>query len=80
MAMSFVRTVPEHEATGLVKELYDRDTAASGYVQNYVKALSLHPEIIVAYRDLIKVVRERMDLRRYELIAFAVSQAVRCSY
>lgn len=78
--MAFVRTVPEHDATGLVRELYERDTASQGYVQNYVTALSLHPEIIVAYRDLIKMLRERMDLRRYELITIAVSAAVRCSY
>ncbi|HEY3248488.1 MAG TPA: hypothetical protein VGK88_09395 [bacterium] len=78
--MAFVQTVSEDDATGSVKELYERDTASQGYVQNYVKALSLHPEIVVAYRDLITLLRERMDLRRYELITIAVSAALRCSY
>jgi hypothetical protein len=78
--MAFVRTVPETDATGLLKEIYDKDLAADGYVHNYVRALSLHPEIITAYRGLIKMLRERVDLRRYELITFAVSAAVRCSY
>ncbi|HEV8353143.1 MAG TPA: hypothetical protein VGR24_02980 [bacterium] len=78
--MAFVQTVPEDDATGLLKEIYDRESAADGYVHNYVRALSLHPEIVLAYRSLIKTVRERMNLRRYELITFAVSRALRCSY
>lgn len=78
--MSFVRTVPEEEATGLLKELYDKDAARQGYVSNYVKTLSLHPEIIAGYGNLIKILRERVDLRRYELITIAVSATLRCSY
>ncbi|MGH2348014.1 MAG: hypothetical protein ACRDFT_00950 [bacterium] len=78
--MAFVRTVPESDATGLLKEIFERELASDGYIHNYVRALSLHPEIVLAYRGLIKMLRERVDLRRYELITFAVSAAVRCSY
>jgi len=78
--MAFVQTVPEDEATELVKEIYDGELASAGYIHNYVRALSLHPEVVLAYRSLVKTVRERMDLRRYELITFAVSRALRCSY
>lgn len=78
--MSFVQTVPEAEATGLVKELYDKDAAAQGYISNYVRTLSLHPEIVAGYRNFIRVLRERVDLRRYELITIAVSATLRCSY
>lgn len=77
---SFVQTVPEEEATGLLKELYDKNAAAQGYISNYIKALSLHPEIVNGYRNLIKILRERVDLRRYELITIAVSATLRCSY
>jgi hypothetical protein len=78
--MAFVRTVPESDAAGLLKEIYDGEVASDGYIHNYVRTLSLHPELVLAYRSLIKTVRERVDLRRYELITFAVSAAVRCSY
>jgi hypothetical protein len=78
--MAFVRTVPETDARGLLKKIYDGELASDGYIHNYVRALSPHPEVVLAYRSLIKTVRERMDLRRYELITFAVSRALRCSY
>lgn len=78
--MSFVQTVPDAEATGLVKELYEKDLEAQGYISNYIRALSLHPEIVTGYRNLVKVLRERVDLRRYELITIAVSATLRCSY
>lgn len=78
--MSFVQTIPEEAATGLVREHYDRELRTLGYISNYVKALSLHPEIVTGYRTLIKILRERVDLRRYELITIAVSATLRCSY
>lgn len=78
--MSFVQTIPEADAAGLVKDLYDGDVERQGYVSNYVKSLSLHPEIVTGYRDLIRILRARVDLRRYELVTIAVSATLRCSY
>lgn len=78
--MAFIRTVAEHEAKGLVKELYDADAAAMGYVPNYTKILSLRPEILAAYRALGRVIRRGMDLRRYELVTTVVAARLRCSY
>lgn len=78
--MAFVRTVPEHEAAGLVKELYDAGTASMGYVPNYTAVLSLRPEILAAYRALGRAIRSGMDLRRYELVTTAVAARLRCSY
>lgn len=78
--MAFIRTIPEHEAAGLLKELYDADAAANGYVPNYTQVLSLRPEILAAYRALGRAIRARMDLRRYELVTTAVAARLRCSY
>lgn len=78
--MAFIRTVPEDEASGQVKGLYDADVAFMGYVPNYTKVLSLRPEILAAYRALGKAIRTGMDLRRYELVTTAVAARLRCSY
>ena len=78
--MTFIRTIPPEEATGLLKELYDYDGKQLGFNANYTKALSLHPEILAAWRNLTRQIRVRMDERRYELITVAASAALRCTY
>lgn len=78
--MAFIRTVPEHEAAGQLKDLYDAAAASMGYVPNYTKVLSLRPEILAAYRVLGRAIRAGMDLRRYELVTTVVAARLRCSY
>ena len=78
--MSFIQTVPEHDATGKLRELYETERANRGYVANHVKALSLRPEAIEAWQRLISVIRAPMDPRRYELVTIAAAAALRCSY
>lgn len=78
--MAFIRTVPEHEAAGQLKDLYDAAAASMGYVPNYTKVLSLRPEILAAYRALGRAIRTGMDLRRYELVTTVVAARLRCSY
>lgn len=50
-SMTFIRTIAPQEAGGLLKELYDHDEKSLGFVANYTKALSLHPEILAAWRN-----------------------------
>ena len=78
--MAFVRTVPEEQAAGLLREMYEADRSTYGYVPNFTKALSLRPAMLAAYRELAKAIRAGMDLRRYELITVAVAARLRCSY
>jgi alkylhydroperoxidase/carboxymuconolactone decarboxylase family protein YurZ len=78
--MTFIRTIAPQQAEGLLKELYDYDAKSLGFVPNYTKALSLHPEILAAWRNLVRQIRARMDERRYELITVAASAALRCTY
>jgi hypothetical protein len=78
--MTFIRTIPPEEATGTLREQYDRDLKASGYVTNYTQALSLRPEVLVAWRGLIGAIRANMDLRRYELVTVIAASRLRCSY
>lgn len=78
--MTFIRTIPPEEATGTLREQYDRDLKANGYVTNYTQALSLRPEVLVAWRGLIGAIRANMDLRRYELVTVIAASRLRCSY
>ena len=76
----FIQTVDEAEASGILKDIYDADRQAHGYVPNYTQAMSLHPEVIAAWRQLSKAVRSRVRLRHYELVTYAAALALGCHY
>ncbi len=78
--MAFIRTVPLEEATGALKEHYDRNLQAQGHVANYTQAFSLRPEVFSAWRALIGAIRGNMDLRRYELVTVLAASRLRCTY
>jgi hypothetical protein len=78
--MTFIKTVTEEQAEGLVHEQYLAALQSSGYVPNTVKAFSLHPEVYEAWTKLITAIRSRMRLRRYELVTFASAMALECTY
>jgi hypothetical protein len=42
--------------------------------------MSLRPEVIAAWRNLMGSIRSNMRLRRYELVTFATALALRCTY
>ncbi|NOZ25913.1 MAG: peroxidase [Nitrospirae bacterium] len=81
--MSWIRTVPEEDATGLLAEIYEETRAKSGHVLNLVKVQSLRPETMAIGR---KLYRHLMDspgglskLQRV-LIATVVSKLNGCFY
>jgi alkylhydroperoxidase/carboxymuconolactone decarboxylase family protein YurZ len=78
--MAFIHTIPEDEATGKLRELYDADLKNLGHVANYTKAMSLRPAVIEAWRNLSAAIRANLDLRRYELVTIAAASALRCKY
>ena len=78
--MAFIKTVSEDQAEGLVRDQYQAALKNMGYVPNYTKALSLHPEVYDAWTKLISTIRSRMKLRRYELVTFASAMALGCRY
>ncbi len=78
--MAFIKTIPEDRSEGLVHDLYEAARKANGYVPNYAKALSIHPEVYEAWTKLIGAIKSKMRLRRYELVTFATAMAVECSY
>ncbi len=78
--MSFIDTVPEEQADGLLQELYEMDKKANGYLPNYAKVFSLNPDAYAGWKKLISAPRGRMRLRRYELLTFATAMAMGCTY
>lgn len=78
--MSFINTIPEGEAQGDVKHLYDENREAMGYVPNYVKVFSHRPQVMDAWGGLLRSIKANMDWRRYELVTLAAARALRSSY
>ncbi|MBK8914472.1 MAG: peroxidase [Phycisphaerales bacterium] len=81
--MSWIRTVPEERATGLLAQIYDETRAKCGKVINLVRVQSLRPETMAIGRQLY---RHLMDgpsgLTRLQrvLIATVVSKINGCHY
>jgi uncharacterized peroxidase-related enzyme len=78
--MSYIQTIPPEEATGLLKEMYNRLMEDSGTVDNGSRAFSLRPAAQLAWEHLRDSIRSNMDPRRYELVTLAAASSLRCSY
>ena len=78
--MTYIDTIPEDEASGPVAEMYAADRAQLGHVRNLTKALSVAPEVSAAWVQLNTSIKERMDLRRYELATVAAARRLRSTY
>jgi hypothetical protein len=72
----FIQTVSEAEAEGKVREVYDGDQEAFGYVPNHAKVFSLRPDALTAWRGLQGSIRKNLRLRRYELVTLAAAKTV----
>jgi len=78
--MAYIKTIEGDQAEGLLKDLYQTEEKAYGYVPNFAKTFSLNPEAYEAWKKLIGSIRSRMRLRRYELVTFATAMATQCTY
>ncbi len=78
--MTLINTISEKLAENLVQEQYLAAQKGMGYVPNYVKTFSLRPEVYDAWTTLIKAIRSKMRMRRYELVTLASAMALGCTY
>ena len=78
--MSFLESVPEASAEGDVAEMYQFDQGRLGYIPNYTRTFSIHPEAYHAWRRLISSIAKPMEERRYELVTVAAAGRLRSSY
>ena len=83
--MASVRLIPEDEATGKVKLLYDEIKSELGidFVPNLYRAMASNPDYLEANWRKVKAVMfqsQRLDRQTKEIIAVAVSAVNACHY
>jgi alkylhydroperoxidase family enzyme len=81
--MAWIKVIPEGEATGRLKELYDRYREPWGGVDHIISIHSLNVKSMKAHYDLYaQLMRGRSDLSRIqrEMIAVVASAANHCHY
>ena len=78
--MAFIHTIQTEEAVGKLKVIYDHELETQGYIANGTMTLSLRPEVFAAWESLLKTIRSKMRLRRYELVTLAAASALHCTY
>jgi len=78
--MPYLPTVPPEEATGEVKDMYDKDLAQQGYVANYTRAFSVRPDVETVWLALKDAITSNMDPRLYELATVAAATGIKSSY
>jgi uncharacterized peroxidase-related enzyme len=76
----FIKTAPEAEAEGKLREIYEGDRKSLGYVPNHARVFSLRPEVLQAWRAFQRSIRKNLPLRRYELVTLAAARALNCRY
>ena len=78
--MTFIDTIPDDQAFGVLAELYDEERADDGYVWNTTRAFSHRPEVLRGWNGFLSGISANMDPRRYELATLAAARRLRSSY
>lgn len=82
--MATIKPVEEHEATGLVKEVFEEMKQVRGWdkVPLIWRAMAVRPEYLAANWQRYKAImlNGSLDIKTKELIALAVSMVNGCSY
>lgn len=77
--MAFVETIPVAEATDEVREMYERQEGAWGYVPDYAKVFCHRPEVMARWGRLLAEIKRPVDARRLEMATFAAAHELRHS-
>ncbi|MDA0999987.1 MAG: carboxymuconolactone decarboxylase family protein [bacterium] len=81
--IAWVATVPEEEATGIVKQIYEAGRKTFGSPPNISRAFSLHPAFMRAHRQLYLTLmhgESKLSRAEREFVAIAVSVENNCFY
>ncbi len=80
--MTWIRTIGEEEAAGPLKERYQADLELLGFVMESTKALSVRPELALAYEAFRKAVWSTpgLTLRERRLINLLVADRIQSTY
>lgn len=81
---AWIEMIPEYEATGVLREMYDNARTPHGTVDNVMKAHSLRPHTmaghVALYRSVLHHSDNSLPLWYLEIIASYTSIKNRCSY
>jgi len=75
--MSFIKTIPLATTDSAVREMYERQQRAWGYVPNYAKSFSHRPEVMARWGQLLAELRRPLDDRTFELVTFAAAHELK---
>jgi len=82
--MPFIKTIDESEATGKIKEVYQkRMSNHSGKVSNIAKIFSLRPNLLEAQHVFSRAIQfggSSLGVKREEMISVLVGALLKCSY
>jgi alkylhydroperoxidase family enzyme len=81
--MAWIRQVPIAEATGSLKEEFDKAIRRSGRVWHIVQVMSLNPRVLKASMDFYRAVMygpSPLSRIQRELLATVVSAELGCRY
>jgi uncharacterized peroxidase-related enzyme len=81
--MVWIRVINEDEASGRLKQLYEKYEEPSGGVDNILKIHSLNPPSLQAHFDLYATImrgKSDLSLAQREMIAIVSSSANKCHY
>ena len=77
--MTFMKGIPEEEATGKVRQIYDKELKDQGFVRDVTKVFSMRPEFMEAWQTLNDALKANMEERYYELATIAATTGIRCT-
>ena len=82
--MPYIKTIDESEATGPIKEIYEkRKDHHSGNVSNIAKLFSLRPDLLEAQHRFSRAIQfggSSLGVKREEMISVLVGSLLKCSY
>ena len=77
--MTFFKGISEEEATGKVRQIYDKAIKEQGFVKNITKVYSMRPEFMEAWGKLNTALKTNLDERYYELATIAATTRIGCT-
>jgi uncharacterized peroxidase-related enzyme len=77
--MPFINTIPAAQAEDEVREMYQRQSDAWGYVPDYAKAFCHRPEVMARWGKMLAEIKRPVDPRRLEMVTLAAAHELRHS-
>ncbi len=82
--MAYIRTIEESEASGAIREIYEkRKDHHTGKVSNIAKLFSLRPDLLEAQHKFSRAVQfggSSLGVKREEMVSVLVGSLLKCSY